>query len=168
MHELSVEVLMLHADHTGTWSYRHLTVPPGPGESPDEAARRACELAPGAPDSVVHSTSWRYDRERARVVLTYAVCPDPVPGAPRAVLGDLPIARGPAPASPSPERIEMANVAAHAIQHLAFLMATDPVVGETLARRPAIAAALRSCSPVPAGELGTTQITFGRAAAAGR
>jgi hypothetical protein len=150
---ISVEVLMLLADDAGRWSYRQVDVVPAPGESPDQAARRGCGLAADADSTVVHSTSWRYVPD-GRVILTYAVCPDPVPDAPRAVLAGVgEVAIGPAPAVPAPERIEVENVVAHAVRHLALLLITDPVVRRTLRRRPAIEAALARCSPLGAGEL---------------
>lgn len=132
-----VEVLTLRADLDGRWSYRRATAVPARGESPDEAARRTAGAVPG----VMHSTSWRY-RPEGRVVLTYAVCPDPEPGLPATPLRTLEIARGPAPDSPTPERIEVDHVAAHAVQHLAFLMTTDQVVREALMEWPEIALAL--------------------------
>lgn len=139
--KVSVEVLALRADLEGQWSYRHITVTPAPGEGPDEAARRACGLTAQAPSSVVHSTSWRY-RPEGQLVLTYAVCPDPAPEQPAIVLPELEIARGAAPATPAPEHVEVRNVVAHAVQHLAFLMVTDEVVRQALLNHPDIATAL--------------------------
>ncbi|MCA2186605.1 hypothetical protein [Nonomuraea cavernae] len=116
---------------------------PRPGESPDEAARRVSGVAPGAAGVVVHSTSWRHLPEGV-LVLTYAVCPDPAPWLPAVELARLEIARGSAPATPTPERIEAAHVAAHAVRHLAFLVARDPVVREALLRHRGLVAALAS------------------------
>ncbi len=131
------------------WSYRRVVVSPGPGESPDEAARRAAGVEAGARDVVVHSTSWRH--LPGEIVLTYAVCPDPEPWLPAAGLPAPEVARGAAPATPSPERVEVAQVAAHAIRHLAFLMAEDPVVREALARHPQVAIALSPSGATPGG-----------------
>ncbi|MFI6299062.1 hypothetical protein ACIBEJ_46255 [Nonomuraea sp. NPDC050790] len=139
---VSIEVLMLLADQEGGWSYRRTAAAPLPGEAPDETARRISGVRADDPARVVHSTSWRHVRELDQIVLTYAVCPDPEPERPRTRLDDLVIARGSAPAAPSPERIEEANVAAHAVQHLAFLRTTDPVVARSLERWPSIALAL--------------------------
>ncbi|MFI6906455.1 hypothetical protein ACIBKY_34700 [Nonomuraea sp. NPDC050394] len=146
---VSVEVLMLLADQQGTWSYRRAAATPLPGEAPDETARRISGIQADDPAHVVHSTSWRHLPELDQIVLTYAVCPDPEPESARTPLNDLTIARGSAPAAPSPDQIENANVAAHAIQHLAFLRTTDPVVERTLEQWPTIAMALA----FPAGEL---------------
>ncbi|MFI9560035.1 hypothetical protein [Nonomuraea endophytica] len=90
----------------------------------------------------MHSTSWRHQPDPDQIILTYAVCPDPNPEGTRTLLKNPTIARGAAPATPSPNQIETANVAAHAIQHLAFLRTTDPVVERTLEQWPAIAMAL--------------------------
>jgi hypothetical protein len=147
-----VEVLMLLADPDGQWSYRRICVEPGPGMSPDEAARRAGGVRPDAAAYVVHSTSWRY-LPTGTIVLTYAVCPDPQPQARRVTLASFDLARGSTPAAPTPENIEIDNVVAHAIGHLAFLMSTDPVVRQALRQWPAIAMALESRAPLAAGEL---------------
>lgn len=144
---------MLLVDHEGMWSYRRAVVAPFPGEAPDEAVRRVSGIQADDPSCVVHSTSWRYLRKLDQIVLTYAVCPDPAPEAARITLDDLIIARSSAPAAPSPEQIEEANVVAHAIQHLAFLRTTDPVIGRTLEQWPTVAMALAAHSPFPAGEL---------------
>ncbi|WP_144070092.1 hypothetical protein [Nonomuraea indica] len=150
---VSVETLMLRADADGRWAYRRAVTVPGSGESPDAAARRAAGVRADDPGTVVHSSSWRYLPE-GEVVLTYAVCPDPEPWRPATELPVLEIARGPAPAAPAPERAETAHVAAHAVRHLAFLMAGDPVVREALSRHPGIAAALTRQPGVTAAPVG--------------
>ncbi len=132
---------MLRVGTDNRWSYRHAMTRPWPGESPDEAARRLSGVAAADPDTVVHSTSWRYEPDGG-IVLTYAVCPDPSPSLPAIEAPVLEIARGEAPATPSPERVALANVVAHAVRHLAFLMAEDPVVARALSRHPLIGPAL--------------------------
>lgn len=144
-HVVSVETFMLRVSTDSRWSYRHAITQPLHGESPDDAARRLAGVPAGAPGTVVHSTSWRHEPD-GRIVLTYAVCPDPAPWLAAVEVPVLEIARGAAPAAPSPERIALANVVAHAVRHLAFLMAEDPVVAGVLTRHPLIAAALE---PVP-------------------
>ncbi len=156
-HVVWVETLMLRADADSSWAYRRAETRPEPGESPDEAARRACGISAGDPLTVVHSTSWRH-LAGGEIVLTYAVCPDPAPWLPAVALPRLELAMGSAPARPSPERVEVAHVAAHAVRHLAFLMAEDPIVRRTLLRHPLLAPALerwttstaRSAGPAPA------------------
>ncbi|MDR8407428.1 hypothetical protein MTP10_01580 [Nonomuraea sp. 3-1Str] len=132
---------MFRAGVDGRWLYRRLAAVPGPGESPDEVARRISGTSADDPATVVHSTSWRH-RPEGQVVLTYAVCPDPAPHLPAEELPTLDIARGKAPATPTPEQIDVVNVAGHAVRHLAFLMATDAVVCRALSRHPSIASAM--------------------------
>lgn len=138
---VSVETLMLRVDAAGRWSYRRARATPPPGESPDETARALAGVAAGDAATVVHSTSWRHE-PGGTIVLTYAVCPDPAPWLPATEVPVLEIARGEAPATPSPELISVANVVAHAVRHLAFLMAEDPVVAQVLGRHPGLARAL--------------------------
>lgn len=140
-HVVSVETLMLRVGTGNRWHYRHARTRPAPGESPDEAARRLAGVAAGDPGTVVHSTSWRHEPE-GEIVLTYAVCPDPAPWLPAVEAATLEIARGEAPATPSPGRVTLDNVVAHAVRHLAFLMAEDPVVARALSGHPRIARAL--------------------------
>ncbi|WP_214411519.1 hypothetical protein [Sphaerisporangium fuscum] len=154
---VSIEILILRADSTGTWSYRRLVTSTRQGESPDQAARRASGLGEEAGDITVHSTSWRYQPD-GQVVLTYAVCPDPASHLPATELHELRVARGDAPAAPTPGDLTVANVAAHAIRHLAFLKITDLMVRETLERTPEIAAALDQMSPALAGGLTTPTV----------
>ncbi|GAA4190184.1 hypothetical protein GCM10022252_28080 [Streptosporangium oxazolinicum] len=152
---VSVEILLLRADPVGAWHYRRVVTSLGKGESPDEAVRRAGGVTAEATSTVVHSTSWRY-RPEGQVVLTYAVCPDPAAHLPATALTDFQLARGATPSAPSPERLQVENVVAHALRHLAFLVLTDPVVGEALTRDPALAAgfaALRR-DAVPLGVAG--------------
>ncbi|MCG5219426.1 hypothetical protein [Streptosporangium sp. KLBMP 9127] len=150
---VTVEALVLRADHGGGWAYRRLVTTPQRGESPDEAARRLSGVAGSS--NVVHSTSWRY-RPEGQVVLTYAICPDPAPELPATGLPRLDIARGSSASAPSPEDLGVPNVVAHAIRHLAFLMDTDPIVREALREVPEIAAALDGLSLAPAGRFDPT------------
>ncbi|MEU8147359.1 hypothetical protein [Nonomuraea sp. NPDC048901] len=148
-HVVSVETLMLRASTDSEWAYRHATAVPAPGETPDQTARRVSGIPADAPSTVVHSTSWRC-RPEGEIVLTYAVCPDPEPWLPAIDLPVLEIVAGDAPATPAPGRVEVANVVAHAIRHLAFLTAEDPVVRQALAHHPEIVSALdqsRRCVP---------------------
>ncbi len=140
-HVVSVETLMLRVGTDNRWAYRHALTRPLRGESPDETARRLSGVAPGDPDTVLHSTSWRYEPD-GEIVLTYAVCPDPSPWLPATEVPALEIARGRAPATPSPQGVTLANVVAHAVRHLAFLLAEDPVVARALSRHPRIGPAL--------------------------
>src|SRR6185436_10009444 len=80
-----VEVVLLSADPAaGTLRYRTRTAPLARGRHPDGIARdlagldasdAAADAATGA--ALLHSTSWRFRRDR--VVVTYAALPDPDP-----------------------------------------------------------------------------------------
>ncbi|WP_326641657.1 hypothetical protein OG884_02415 [Streptosporangium sp. NBC_01755] len=152
---VSVEILLLRADPAGAWRYRRIVTSLDRGENPDQAVRRAGGLTAEATSTVVHSTSWRYQPE-GQVVLTYAVCPDPAAHLPAIALTDFQLVRGSAPSAPSPEHLQVENVVAHALRHLAFLVLTDPVVGEALTRDPALAAGFDALkrNAVPLGVAG--------------
>jgi hypothetical protein len=127
----------------------------GRGE-PDRVVREYADLRIGEPDDlrVVHSTSWRY--ERAKIVLTYLVYSDRLRfrgRARRARIGALPGAEEAARNGKDRDR----QVAAHALRHLALLVAEDPKTYEgkigggtrrTLRRlRPAAAGRVRHRQP---------------------
>ncbi|MGV9385066.1 hypothetical protein ACWDRB_55325 [Nonomuraea sp. NPDC003707] len=152
---VSVETLLFQVAVDGRWLYRRIAAAPDRSESPDEVARRISELSADDPFTVVHSTSWRH-RPEGQVVLTYAVCPDPAPHLPAEELPALDIAQGSAPAAPTPERIDVINVASHAIRHLAFLMVTDTVVRRALLHHPPIAIALEELAPLTMTRLEST------------
>jgi hypothetical protein len=92
---------------------------------PDTSVREFADARLGEPDAlrVVHSTSWRY--ERGRIILSYLVYSDRL-AAPgrlrRARLDALPSPEEPARDARDRDRA----VAAHALRHLAFLVAQDP------------------------------------------
>lgn len=148
---VAVEVLLLRLDEARVWRYRRLVVAMEKGETPDHAVRRSCGVAAGDPATVVHSTSWRY-QPGGQIVLTYAVCPDPDPELPAMELTDLRLARGASPATPTPDDVQVENVIAHALRHLAHLQRTDPVVGAALSGDAALARELECLPADPARE----------------
>ena len=84
----------------------------------------------GLTPRLVHSTSWRHEEDE--VVLTYVAA---VVGEPSAMLEMFPVgrselARGDALGPPSEIGVE--QVVEHALRHLAWLLADDAVVGQTL------------------------------------
>ncbi|GIH23506.1 hypothetical protein Aph01nite_18160 [Acrocarpospora phusangensis] len=139
---LSVEILALRVDEAGRWRYRRLVTALRDGETPDEAVRRHVGVAADDQATVVHSTSWRY-QPKGRLVLTYAVCPDPDPLASAEELTEFRLARGSTPAAPSPDDVQVENVAAHALRHLAHLLHSDDVVATALNGTPSIVHGLR-------------------------
>ena len=92
---------------------------------PDTTVREFADARLGDADAlrVVHSTSWRY--EHGRIVLSYLVYSDrlaPSGRLRRARLDALPSPEQPARDARDRDRA----VAAHAVRHLAFLVAEDP------------------------------------------
>ncbi|MGI5166898.1 hypothetical protein ACQEU3_21345 [Spirillospora sp. CA-253888] len=143
---VEVEVYLFRAE--GGLAYRRCVGALGPQEDPDAAARRLAGVS--GRSFLVHSTSWRCGAD-GRVVLTYAVLPDPEPWRGAVPVGDVGLARGESADRPSPVRVEFAQVALHAARHLAFLVEHDPHVGDVVGRDPGLAAVLASCAPGLAG-----------------
>jgi hypothetical protein len=100
-------------------------------ERPDDAALDLAQVGDGA---VCHSTSWRY--QDGRVVLTYAVVPDPQPSRSAAALTEPSVMCSGNPLRPAPADIHDHHVAAHAVRHLAYLADTDPAIAEVAAADP--------------------------------
>lgn len=129
-----VEVLVLRVDGDGRLAYRVAHLQLG-DRTPDAVALDAAGVTCAAPvGTVSHSTSWRYDD--GRVVLTYAVAPEPQPHLPAERLARVGIVCSPDPLHPSPDGLHDHHVAAHAVRHLTQLAATDPTVARAAAARP--------------------------------
>jgi hypothetical protein len=92
-------------------------------ERPDDAALHLAQAADGA---VCHSTSWRY--QDGRVILTYAVVPDPHPSTAAVALTTPSVMCSGDPLWPTPADVHDHHVAAHAVRHLAYLADTDPAI----------------------------------------
>jgi hypothetical protein len=99
---------------------------------------------------IVHSTSWRRDRDA--VILTFVVVIDPVlvGSMASAPVGRAALARSEATAAPTD--IEFEQVLEHGLRHLAWLLRDDPVVSAELAAP--WAAALDGYVPEPLRALG--------------
>lgn len=118
---------------------------------PDESVREFAQrrLREGDALRVVHSTSWRYEREG--IVLSYLVYSDRLAFRGRSRLARL-------DALPSPEepardaRDQGRAVASHALRHLAFLVAQDPKEYEAKLS-PSTLRALRRLRPAAAGRV---------------
>ena len=101
----------------------------GTGEHPVEAVDRIVRDVVGEP-LLVHSTSWRRDREA--VILSFVVVID------ERLVGDMasrPVARADlarSEATAAPRDIASDQVVEHALRHLAWLAEDDPVVREEL------------------------------------
>ncbi|MFC4052418.1 hypothetical protein ACFOY4_22260 [Actinomadura syzygii] len=147
-----VEALAFRVTGDGGLAFRALAGELGGGRHPDAVARELLGLSRDTAAHLLHSTSWRHEPS-GRVVLTYACCPDPRPGLPAVPLADRTLAHGEGPASPSPDRPRIEQVAAHAVRHLAFLRHTDPSARQVIESVPGLPDVLASWSPVPAGQL---------------
>jgi hypothetical protein len=99
---------------------------------PDDAASEAIGLLGTRWEglAVLHSTSWRFDRQARALVLTYLCCPDPdaqedgvalVVAQPGALATDDQAPTAPDPSSPSPASLSHGTVLHHGIGHLAWL-----------------------------------------------
>jgi hypothetical protein len=146
-----VEVVLLSATVAGALRYRMRTRTLAGRRHPDDVARDLAGLA-GDPTGLLHSTSWRFHRNR--VVLTYAALPDPDPDQ----AGAAPVrAEGATtsgdPLAPTPARITADDVAVHACRHLAYLRHTDPVVAGRAAAAPDLWSCLERFTPTVAGLL---------------
>ena len=97
-------------------------------------------------EAVVHSTSWRYDEES--LVLTFLAYSDKMP--PDALPLSLPLA---SVADKANDGGGPSAVAAHAIRHLAFLVATEPREFTTKIRESTLAQ-LRRIAPDVSRRLG--------------
>jgi hypothetical protein len=143
-----VEVVLLSATSRGL-RYRMRTASLAGRRHPDDVARDLSGLA-DEPAGLLHSTSWRFHRNR--VVLTYAALPDPDPR------GAAPVPAGGGatsddPLAPTPGRITAGDVAVHACRHLAYLRHTDPLVAGRVPADPALWRWLERFSPTVAGLL---------------
>ena len=118
---------------------------------PDAVVREFADARLGQPDAlrVVHSTSWRYERER--IVLSYLVYSDRLSlsgQSRRARVEALPSPEEPARDADDRERA----VVSHALRHLAFLVAQDPD-GYRAKLSPGTLRVLRRLRPAAAGRV---------------
>lgn len=131
--DVSVEVVLLRVLADGSLAFREVRAPADPHRSPDDIAVdiAACERG------VCHSTSWRSDGP-GRLVLTYAVLPDPAPDQPAEPLIVPEVVAGDDPLKPAPGALDATHVAGHAVRHLADLAHRDPVVSFAAQREPGL------------------------------
>jgi hypothetical protein len=115
----------------------HVTGPCGPepwlielgsDDDPVETVTRLVRSNVGEP-LVVHSTSWRRDRDA--VILSFVVVIPPELASASAPVARAELARG--EATEAPVTISSAQVVEHGLRHLAWLVRDDPVVEAELA-----------------------------------
>jgi hypothetical protein len=124
---------------------------------PDSVAAEAIGLRGSAVDgiAVLHSTSWRWDDERATLILTYVCAPDPSPSA---ISCGLVLARrgegSDNPSRPSPQSLDHAAVLDHAVSHLAWLAEHHPAtVAAARSMGPPLWNAVQAAGTARAGQL---------------
>ncbi len=122
----------------------------GATDHPVEVVERVARHALGKNPLLVHSTSWRHDRDA--VILSFVVVVDAADvGAMQSVtIGRAALARSEATAAP--KEIASAQVVEHGLRHLAWLAKDDPVVSHELS--PAWKQALAGYVPEPFRNLG--------------
>lgn len=153
MHDVQIEVVLLSVSH-GRLAWRVVRGDLPGGVRPDARARQLAGLeAGGAVDVVVHSTSWR--PTSGRLVLTYAVLPDPDPTAARPVPAGMRIVCSGDVSAPTPPVLEVEHVLAHALRHLSLVGRTSPDVVAATAAHPLLWDAVLAHAPDVAGELVT-------------
>jgi hypothetical protein len=116
----------------------------GSDEHPMETVARIVRDVIG-PASLVHSTSWRRDREAVILTFLAVIGPDL-----RGTMASVPIGRAElarSEATAAPAAIGYAQVLEHGLRHLAWLAREDPVVAAELP--PAWHAALAGYVPEP-------------------
>lgn len=142
------DILALHPPHAASWMLAF------DGKThPHEVVRAAMASELRSEPLVVHSTSWRYDAESRRLILTYVAviaARSPPRGFVEQLVERAPLARG--GATTPPTRILTAAVLNHAMEHLAWLLRVDPAVRSALPLEWALA--LAPYVPEPSRELG--------------
>ena len=110
----------------------------GQTEHPVEVVERIVRDVVGPP-LLVHSTSWRRDREAVILSFVVVVAPGSVGSMASVPIGRAELVRSEATAAPRDIAVEA--VIEHGIRHLAWLAEDDPVVADTLppAWRPILA-----------------------------
>ena len=110
----------------------------GATEHPVEVVDRIVRDVVGPP-LLVHSTSWRRDRDAVLLSFVVVIGPELVGSMDSVQIGRADLARSEATAAPHDIAVEA--VVEHGLRHLAWLADDDPVVSETLpsAWRPILA-----------------------------
>ena len=101
----------------------------GAAEDPVEVVDRIVRDVVGPP-VLVHSTSWRRDRDAVILSFVVVIGPELVDGMPSVAIERAPLARSEATAAP--RLIATSAVVEHGLRHLAWLAKDDPVVAAEL------------------------------------
>ena len=110
----------------------------GPADHPVTVVDRMVRETVG-PATLVHSTSWRRDRDAVILSFVVVIEPELAMGLPSVPIGRTDLARSAATAAPSDIAVEA--VIEHGLRHLAWLVKDDPAVAHELtgAWRPVLA-----------------------------
>jgi hypothetical protein len=153
VHTVQIEIILLSISDDDQLSWRATRGELPAGCRPDTRARELAGLGAHLPTAtVVHSTSWR--PTPGGLILTYAVAPDPDPGAGTvsAVPADAHILCSPDAAAPTPAAVALEHVLAHALRHLSLVARTTPAVMSAAEEYPRLWHAVVSHTPDVAGE----------------
>ena len=101
----------------------------GPTEHPVEVVDRIVRDVVGPP-ILVHSTSWRRDRDAVILSFVVVISPEVVGSMASVPIGRAALARSEATAAPRDIAVEA--VVEHGLRHLAWLVEDDPVVAAEL------------------------------------
>jgi hypothetical protein len=151
--QAEIFVVWLRDDHlelTGPCGAAPWYVELGSADHPVEVVERIARKALGRRPRLVHSTSWRRDRDA--VILSFVVVIDAADvGAMDSVaIGRAALARSEATAAP--QDIAYTQVVEHGLRHLAWLAKDDPIVSQELS--PAWKQVLATYVPEPFRNLG--------------
>ena len=140
--QAEVFVVWLADDHlelTGPCGAAPWLIELGAADHPVDVVTRIVREVIGDP-LLVHSTSWRRDRDAVILSFVVVIAPELVGSMASVPIGRAALARSEATAAPRDIAVEA--VVEHGIRHLAWLAEDDPVVADTLpsAWRPILAA----------------------------
>ena len=150
--QAEVFVVWLAGDHlelTGPCGAAPWIIELGATDHPVEVVERIVRDVVGHP-RLVHSTSWRRDRDSVILSFVVVIDPEDVGGMETAPVGRATLARSEATAAP--REIAYEQVVEHGLRHMAWLVQDDPVVRAELP--PAWRMALAAYAPEPFRNLG--------------
>jgi hypothetical protein len=146
---VQAEIFMLwrngdHVELTGPCGAAPWYVEVGQAEDPVEVVARMVSDVVGPP-RLVHSTSWRRDRDGVILSFVVVIDPDQAVAMPTTSIERAELARSDAVRAPA--TIASSQVIEHGLRHLSWLLADDPVVARELDGN--WAALLASYTPEP-------------------
>jgi hypothetical protein len=150
--QAEVFVVWLAGDHlelTGPCGAAPWLIELGETDHPVEAVDRIVRDVLGEP-TLIHSTSWRRDRDAVILSFVVVIEPELVHGMESAPIGRSELARSRATAAP--RRIATEQVVEHGLRHMAWLAQDDAVVASELP--PGWRAVLADYVPEPFRNLG--------------